>query len=75
MQGLWLQVFLDKPINKFFLKAETCTLKPSRTELWVCPKSRGSHKIKMVSIYCECGLLVKSLLKQLRISTLELKIN
>ena len=36
------------------------------------PESRGNHKIKMVSI---CGLLVKSLLKRLGISTSELKIH
>ena len=39
------------------------------------PESCGDHKIKMVSICCECGSLVKSLLKLLRISTLELKIH
>ena len=27
------------------------------------PESRGNHKIKMVSICCECGLLMKSLLQ------------
>ena len=39
------------------------------------PESCGNHKIKMVSIYCECGSLMKSLLKRLRISTSELKIH
>ena len=39
------------------------------------PESCGDHKMKMVSICCECGSLVKSLLKRLRISTLELKIH
>ena len=39
------------------------------------PESLGNYKIKMVSICCECGLLVKSLLKRLRISTSELKIH
>ena len=39
------------------------------------PESCGDHKIKMVSICCECGLLVKSLLKRLRISSSELKIH
>ena len=38
------------------------------------PESCGNHKIKMASICCECGLLVKSLIKQLEISTSELKI-
>ena len=37
------------------------------------PESLGNHKIKMVFICCEYGLLVKSLLKQLGISTSELK--
>ncbi|CAH3172356.1 unnamed protein product, partial [Porites lobata] len=35
----------------------------SRTELWVSPESRGNHKIKVASICCECGSLVKSLTK------------
>ena len=39
------------------------------------PESLGNHKIKMVFICCEYGLLVKSLLKQLEISTSELKIH
>ena len=39
------------------------------------PESRGNHQIKMASICCECGSLVKSLLKQLGISTSELKIH
>ena len=38
-------------------------------------ESHGNHKIKMASICCECGSLVKLLLKQLRISTSELKIH
>ena len=36
-------------------------------------ESHGNHKIKMASISCKCGLLVKSLLKWLGISTSELK--
>ena len=73
----WLQVFLDRPINKFFLKVtvidhfsvksvlkvKTCASKPLRTELWVSPESHGNHKIKMASICCECGSLVKPLLR------------
>ena len=39
------------------------------------PEPHGNHKIKMVSICCECGSLMKSLLKQLRISTSEIKIH
>ena len=39
------------------------------------PELCGNHKIKMVSMSCECGLLVKSLLKQLGISTSELEIH
>ena len=39
------------------------------------PESCGDHKIKMVSICCECGSFVKSLLKWLGISTSELKIH
>ena len=39
------------------------------------PESRGNHKIKMASICCECGSLVKLLLKWLGISTSELKIH
>ena len=39
------------------------------------PESRGNHKIKMAPICGECGSLVKSLLKRLRISTSELKIH
>ena len=39
------------------------------------PDSCGNHKIKMVPICDECGSLVKSLLKRLRISTSELKIH
>ena len=38
------------------------------------PGHGGNHKIKIASIYCECGSLVKSLLKRLGISTSELKI-
>ena len=38
-------------------------------------ESCGDHKIKMASICCECGLLMKSLLKRLGISTSELKIH
>ena len=39
------------------------------------PESSGNHKIKMAPICGECGSLVKSLLKRLRISTSELKIH
>ena len=39
------------------------------------PEPHGNHKIKMVSICCECGSLMKSLLKQLGISTSEIKIH
>ena len=39
------------------------------------PELCGNHKIQTVSMSCECGLLVKSLLKQLGISTSELEIH
>ena len=39
------------------------------------PESRCNHKIKMASICCECGSLVKSPLKRRGISTSELKIH
>ena len=53
---------------KSALKAKTCALKyPARNS--------GDDKIKMASLCRECGSLVKSLLKRLGISTLELKIH
>ena len=61
--------------TKSVLKAKTCASKPFRTELWLNPESHGHHKIKMVSICCESGSLVKSLLRRLEISTSELKIH
>ena len=39
------------------------------------PEPHGNHKIKMAYICCECGSLLKSLLKQLGISTSEIKIH
>ena len=60
---------------KSVLKAKTCASKTFRTELWVNSESHGNHKIKMASICCESGSLMKALLRRLGISTSELKIS
>ena len=74
--GRTLHLLVPNPYSnlgvKSVLKAKTCASKTSCMELWVSPESHGNHKIKLAFICCECGSLVKSLLKRFGISTLEI---